>query len=284
MLNWRGGLRNLCERTGRADMMDSPQRIKDAMKAFYAKNVRYHELIDRHEQTGATYDGMVKELLDRAAPPGRRPRLVDVALGTGYYVRQAKASGAFACGVDISLHACRLARGKDEVLPVCLGDAESLPFRDEVFDVAVCLQLLEHTPFPEKVVGEIARVLRKGGYLFLSAPNMLGSTLFSRTLRAVKERFSRATKRLIFLPADTLAGWEGEVTPQEVADLDTCNRVTVFHARNLLHGHGFRIEHLDTLRHPKKYRPARYMLERALQHLPVLRYTGVNFKIIARKP
>ena len=70
-------------------MMDSPQRIKDAMKAFYAKNVRYHELIDRHEQTGATYDGMVKELLDRAAPPGRRPRLVDVALGTGYYVRQA---------------------------------------------------------------------------------------------------------------------------------------------------------------------------------------------------
>lgn len=264
--------------------MESPQKIKNAMKEFYARNVRYHELIDRHEQTGATYDGMVRELLARATPPGRRPRLVDVALGTGYYVRQAKAYGAFACGIDISLHACLLARGKDEGLPVCRGDAESLPFRDEVFDVAVCLQLLEHTPFPDKVVGEIARVLRKGGYLFLSAPNMLGSTLFSRTLRAVKGRFSRATRRLVVLPEDAIARWEGEVTPQEVADLDVCNRVTVFHARNLLYGHGFLIEHLDTLRHPKKYKPARFLMERALQHIPVLRYTGVNFKIIARKP
>lgn len=263
--------------------MDPRQNLKDAMRRFYGRNVRYHDLIHAYERSGYTHDGILSDILARGTMPGRKVRVVDVALGTGYYLGKAKEYGAFACGIDLSFHACRMAGKKEKGLPVCQSDAECLPFGNGVFDVALCLQLLEHTPYPEKVIGEIARVLRPGGYLFLSAPNMLGSSLFSRTLRAAAGRFSGVTKNLRELPTDVLERWDGASCAQDVADLDACNRVTVFHAFVLLRAHGFVVEHCDTLRHPKKYRPARYMLEKAFQRLPVLRFTGVNFKIIARK-
>jgi SAM-dependent methyltransferase len=45
-----------------------------------------------------------------------------------------------------------------------------LPFRDAVFDVAVCTQVLEHVSEPLQVLCEIRRVLKPGGRLYLSAP------------------------------------------------------------------------------------------------------------------
>gem|GEM_PF-1207691 len=263
--------------------MDPHRNLKDAMRRFYEKNVRYHDLIHAYERSGYTHDGILSDIIARGTMPGRKVRVVDVALGTGYYLGRAKEEGAFACGIDLSINACRMAREKEGGLPVCRSDAESLPFRNGVFDVALCLQLLEHTPYPEKVVGEIARVLRTGGYLFLSAPNMLGSSLFSRTLRSAAGGFSGAIKNLRELPTDLLERLAGAASAQDIADLDACNRVTVFQAFALLRAHGFVVERCDTLRHPKKYRPARYMLEKAFQRLPVMRFTGVNFKIIARK-
>ncbi|TFH33381.1 MAG: class I SAM-dependent methyltransferase [Deltaproteobacteria bacterium] len=263
--------------------MDPHRDLKDVMKSFYDRNVRYHELIGGMEEGGYTYDDLIAGLLGRAAIPGRRLRVVDVAAGTGYNLGVAKAAGAVSLGIDLSIHACRIARGKDRDLAVCRGDAEALPFRDAAFDLALCLQLIEHTPFPEKVIGEITRVLRPGGFLFLSAPNMLGSSLFSRILRVFPGFFSREIKRIRPLPADILTKWDGASNAMEVADFDACNRVTVFQALNLLRANGFDVLHLDTLRHPKKYRPGRYALARALQRVPVLRYTGVNFKIVARK-
>lgn len=51
-----------------------------------------------------------------------------------------------------------------------VADLERLPFPAESFDAALCTQVLEHVPEPGRVIAEIARVLRPGGRLFLSAP------------------------------------------------------------------------------------------------------------------
>jgi SAM-dependent methyltransferase len=45
-----------------------------------------------------------------------------------------------------------------------------LPFAQETFDAALCIQVLEHVPEPLSVLREIARVLKPGGCLFLTAP------------------------------------------------------------------------------------------------------------------
>jgi SAM-dependent methyltransferase len=54
-------------------------------------------------------------------------------------------------------------------------DATQIPVDSGSFDVVVCTEVLEHVPEPIRVVHELARVLRPGGRLLLSAP--LGSGL-----------------------------------------------------------------------------------------------------------
>jgi len=261
-----------------------PDRLKDEIKAFYEQNERYHELIGESERRGLTYDEILLQWIHQSAVAEGRPvRFLDVALGTGYYVNAARKAGAMACGVDLSTNACRFARERFDGLRVVRSDAECLPFRDGFFDMVLCLQLLEHTPFPERVIAEIARVLRPGGNLFLSAPNLLGGSLFARFARSFRGYFSKDIKCLQPLPSSVIDRWDSAATTQEVSDLDACNRINVFHALNLLRENGFSIKHLDTLSHPRKYRPARYTMEKVFQRIPFLKYTGVNFKIIAEK-
>jgi hypothetical protein len=49
-------------------------------------------------------------------------------------------------------------------------DAHELPFRCGSFDAVTCLELLEHTRRPERVLSEIRRVLKPGGVLIASTP------------------------------------------------------------------------------------------------------------------
>jgi SAM-dependent methyltransferase len=74
-------------------------------------------------------------------------------------------------GVDVSEVAVELARESGieaEVVP----DASELPFDDESFDAAICLEVLEHLFAPHEAAAEIGRVLRPGGRLVASAPNV----------------------------------------------------------------------------------------------------------------
>lgn len=56
-----------------------------------------------------------------------------------------------------------------------VGDAASVPAEDDSFDAVLCTEVLEHVPEPIKVLKEIGRILRPGGWAFISAP--LGSGL-----------------------------------------------------------------------------------------------------------
>ena len=47
---------------------------------------------------------------------------------------------------------------------------EGLPFRSDSFDLALCTQVLNYTSDPGLVIGEIRRVLKPNGALFLSVP------------------------------------------------------------------------------------------------------------------
>lgn len=56
---------------------------------------------------------------------------------------------------------------------VC-GDAQKLPFRDGTFALVVSQEMVEHLPDPFGAVREMARVLRKGGRVYLQAPFLIG--------------------------------------------------------------------------------------------------------------
>ena len=50
------------------------------------------------------------------------------------------------------------------------GYADALPFEHDSFNTVLCTELLEHVTKPERVVREIARVLKPGGYVVLTVP------------------------------------------------------------------------------------------------------------------
>lgn len=56
----------------------------------------------------------------------------------------------------------------------CVGDAQHLPFRSEVFDVVITQETLEHVADPFQAVREISRVLRTGGTLYCQVPFVIG--------------------------------------------------------------------------------------------------------------
>jgi SAM-dependent methyltransferase len=50
------------------------------------------------------------------------------------------------------------------------GLVDELPVASESLDAVICTQVLEHLSEPGKAVGELARALRSGGALYLTAP------------------------------------------------------------------------------------------------------------------
>jgi len=52
-----------------------------------------------------------------------------------------------------------------------LLDGCALPFKDEAFDAVVCREVIEHVPDDRDLLWEIKRVLRPGGWLYISTPN-----------------------------------------------------------------------------------------------------------------
>jgi SAM-dependent methyltransferase len=57
-----------------------------------------------------------------------------------------------------------------EVWPDTVGQVDEIPFADEQFDSVLCTEVLEHLPEPEKAIKEIKRVLKIGGFLYLTVP------------------------------------------------------------------------------------------------------------------
>lgn len=51
-------------------------------------------------------------------------------------------------------------------------DAHDIPFQDGVFDGAIASAVLEHVLYPERVIGEMYRVLRNGGVVYSEIPFM----------------------------------------------------------------------------------------------------------------
>lgn len=103
--------------------------------------------------------------------PEKSKKLLDVACGGGYFLREAEKTGLESYGIDISTVAAKQARHNTSHSLILCGNGESLPFRDEAFDYGINLGSLEHFLNPEKGVREMARVLKKEGKALLLLPN-----------------------------------------------------------------------------------------------------------------
>jgi 2-polyprenyl-6-hydroxyphenyl methylase / 3-demethylubiquinone-9 3-methyltransferase len=89
--------------------------------------------------------------------------LLDLACGAGLLAPHVERHGHRHVGLDLSPTALPQAAARG--VRVVRGDVLRLPFADEVADVVVAGEILEHVPDPERLVVECCRVLRPGGTL-----------------------------------------------------------------------------------------------------------------------
>lgn len=74
-------------------------------------------------------------------------------------------------GVDIDTQSLARAAAQKRLAP-CVADLWApLPFRAASFDLVLAGEVLEHLPFPDRVVDEIVRVLQPSGAFLGSVPN-----------------------------------------------------------------------------------------------------------------
>ncbi|MBI4536548.1 MAG: class I SAM-dependent methyltransferase [candidate division NC10 bacterium] len=136
----------------------------------YTKSYELHRRVSNIEQL------FLRALRDRPDP-----RVLDVGCGDGYHIclfnsiPAVRERVAFTA-IDVSRTDLWLARALagalsyDNIRHVTCA-AEELAFPDSCFDIALCSDVIEHLPRPERCLAEMFRVVKPGGMAILTTPN-----------------------------------------------------------------------------------------------------------------
>jgi SAM-dependent methyltransferase len=103
---------------------------------------------------------------------GTPQRVLDIGCSSGYLAHRLVERGAAVVGIDTDEQAAEEARAVCE--QVLVGDVESmeLPFAQHSFDVVLCGDVVEHLRDPEAFLARVRPLLRPGGRLVLTTPNV----------------------------------------------------------------------------------------------------------------
>jgi 2-polyprenyl-6-hydroxyphenyl methylase/3-demethylubiquinone-9 3-methyltransferase len=151
------------------------------------------------------------EYVRRAGPLDGR-EVVDVGCGGGLLAEAMAREGARVTGLDLASELLEVARlhALDSNVPVLyrLESAEEHAAANAGrYDVATCMEMLEHVPDPAAVVAALATLVKPGGHVFVSTIN--------RTPRAYLRAVIGAEYVLRLLPAGTHT-YEKFIRPSEL--------------------------------------------------------------------
>lgn len=102
-------------------------------------------------------------------------RVLDIGSADGVFTKvileRSKADQVI--GIDVLQDSVKWANDhwKNKKVKFQVGDAHKLEFKPSTFDAVFILEVLEHVFEPEKVIEEIRRVLKSGGYVIILVPS-----------------------------------------------------------------------------------------------------------------
>ena len=114
--------------------------------------------------------------------------VLDIGCGNGFLLYNLRKKFENLYGLELSSSMAIEAKEtlSNQKAGICLGNVEQLPFEDESFDCVVWTDVLEHIPDVWQAFREVVRVLRLGGQLITTTPNV---AYFKRRITLLRGRF-----------------------------------------------------------------------------------------------
>lgn len=111
--------------------------------------------------------------------PNSPKKILDVGCASGWFLSRLSRNFPLAkcSGIDIYDSGINYGKRLYPHLRLKVADAHNIPYRDNTFDLVICTEVIEHVDDPLKVLVEMRRVLKKGGYACIEVDS--GSALFS---------------------------------------------------------------------------------------------------------
>lgn len=118
------------------------------------------------DRFGPVVDAIATRLVAGAAPKDRDT--LDLCCGQGTLTAALDRAGARVTGLDFSPEMLTIARARAPDVDFVEGDATSLPFADQAFDLVLNNFGMMHIPDPPAALAQIRRVLRPGGRFLMA--------------------------------------------------------------------------------------------------------------------
>lgn len=161
----------------------------------------------RLEKTSSIINSSIREL------NAEKLDMLDIGCSTGMLLTmiQNENESLNLYGVDKLKKSVREANKKGINAKVVDLNSQHLPFANNKFDIVICLEVIEHLCNPDLCLSEIGRVLKKGGILFISTPNLASwrnrlLLLSGRTPTTLDISLSRPVTDFPFLKSKEVAG------------------------------------------------------------------------------
>ena len=149
-------------------------------------------------------------------------KILDVGCGGGILAEEFARLGCQVIGIDPSASSLATARAHAQqaglYIDYRVGSGEDLPFANESFEIVYCSDVLEHVNDLEKVISEIARVLKPNGVFLYDTINRT----FPSNLVMIK--LLQEWKSTSFMPPN-LHDWHTFIKPRELLALLKSHRL-----------------------------------------------------------
>lgn len=129
----------------------------------YKDKGEYHKKLDKKWPYLPIYVEKIRKI-DKLMSKYKNAKILDAGCGEGILVEKYRKKGFNITGLDLNYTSKHVKK----------GDITKMPFKDEEFDVVLCLDVLEHMNLlnQEKAITEISRVVKKNGIVIWGLMNL----------------------------------------------------------------------------------------------------------------
>ncbi|MBI3397222.1 class I SAM-dependent methyltransferase [Candidatus Woesebacteria bacterium] len=143
----------------------NPRPTKNHIGKYYSTPNFFSDFSDARGKYAFLYDMIFREI--------KSGKVFDIGAGTGLFLTEFKKGGWEVDGLEPSVIARRIAKKKFGI-NLKKEDVLDINFKDEYFDLVVLNNVIEHLYRPTETLKKVSRIVKKGGFVLISCPNIKG--------------------------------------------------------------------------------------------------------------